>query len=114
VEQPRIQAALLERWDNPKPRPEGEMRSTFHVEVHKLLFVCGADLPHLEGELSRLGRHAEQPISAEALIAVGAKPEFARRFETIVNVPPLDEVSMSRIVRGVDWSRLSPPQEATA
>jgi hypothetical protein len=50
--------------------------------------------------------HAEQPVTPEALVAAGARPDWAGHLATIAHVAPLDEGTLSRIVPCVDFSQV--------
>ena len=55
--------------------------------------------------MTRLGRHAEQPVYAETLTAFGMMPDFAYRLRGIARVAPLDEETLARVVSWVDFRR---------
>jgi ATP-dependent Clp protease ATP-binding subunit ClpX len=102
VDGPEAQEALLHLWD------EGEhaVTSGLRLDVRTVLFVCGGAFPGLAEAVARLGRHPEQPLTAEALIASGVLPDFIGRLAAVARVAPLDEETLARIVPWVDFDRM--------
>jgi ATP-dependent Clp protease ATP-binding subunit ClpX len=77
------------------------------VDTSNILFTCGGTFVGLEEVIARRGRHPEQPLTADDLLAFGIAPSLVRCFRTIVRVPGLDEDSLRRIVAAVDLGRMA-------
>jgi ATP-dependent Clp protease ATP-binding subunit ClpX len=110
AEQPDAQDALLRLWH------EGisNALSKLPIDVRGMLFVCGGTFVGLDEAMVGLGRHPEQPVTIEALTAVGARADFVRSLAGIARVAPLDEASLAQIVDWVDFRRSDTLSGATA
>jgi ATP-dependent Clp protease ATP-binding subunit ClpX len=110
VEGQEAQEGLLRLWEGNavevvRGKP-GEVVSGLHLDVRRILFVCGGTFPRLDAAVARLGRQEEQPVSSEALVADGVRPDFAARLRAIARVDPLDDASVAHLIAGVDFRRL--------
>jgi ATP-dependent protease Clp ATPase subunit len=72
------------------------------IETDGILFVGGGEFAGLDDIIGRRGRHAEQPITNDDLIAFGMPAALANRFQCIFRIEPLDEGTMGRVVSFVD------------
>jgi ATP-dependent Clp protease ATP-binding subunit ClpX len=99
VDRPDAQHALLRLWQ------EGTCRLAegLQLAVRGILFVCGGTFAGLDEATARLGRHPEQPVGVEELMAVGVRSDWAACLTGIARVGPLDEESLVRIVQWVDF-----------
>jgi ATP-dependent Clp protease ATP-binding subunit ClpX len=99
AERQETQDALLRLWRENISHPiEG-----LQLAVGGIVFVCGGTFAGLEEAITRLGRHSEQPVTAEGLTAAGMQPDWAGCLSGIARVGPLDEESLVRIVHWVDF-----------
>jgi ATP-dependent Clp protease ATP-binding subunit ClpX len=104
VDRRATQEALLRLWEGGGSTPtDGPPR----VDVTHLLFLCGGEFAGLGAVIADLGRHPEQPITGDALLAVGAAPDLVQRLQLVLRVPPLDEETLARIVPWVDFDRMA-------
>ena len=104
VDRPATQGALTRLWEGGgSAATDGRLR----VEVTGLLFLCGGDFGGLDAAIAGLGRHPEQPISGDALLAFGADPDLVQRLRLVLRVPPLDEETLARAVPWVDLDRMA-------
>lgn len=77
------------------------------LNVPGILFLCGGSFPGFDKVRIGRGRHLEQPITVDDLLAFGVLPELARRFQAITAVAPLDDEEWVRIVSWVDFDGLA-------
>jgi len=68
------------------------------LDVERILFICGANGAGLDQIISTHGRHVEQPIMDNDLIAWGMLPNFVNRLHLALWWNPLDEETLVRIV----------------
>jgi ATP-dependent Clp protease ATP-binding subunit ClpX len=78
-----------------------------HIDGAGILFLCGGPFLGLDEIRIRRGRHLEQPITVDDLLAFGVLPELARRFQAIHTVPPLEDEELVRLVSWVDFDGLA-------
>jgi ATP-dependent Clp protease ATP-binding subunit ClpX len=104
VDDPATQKWLLQLWEG---RGGDSLWDRVQVDVTRLLFICGGVFAGLDAVIARLGRHPEQPIAPEALLALGMAPEMVRQLAVVVRVAPLDERTLGRIVSWVDLDRMA-------
>jgi ATP-dependent Clp protease ATP-binding subunit ClpX len=96
------QEALLRFW-------EGGDQCVFNglpFDIRAVLFVCGGTFAGIDQTAERLGRHPEQPVTGDALIASGVMADFVGRLAAVARVAPLDEGTLGRMVPWVDFSRM--------
>ncbi len=103
VDQRETQAALLQLLEDTQKHGTHHL----HVWVAGILFLCGGAFPALDEVRVKRGRHLEQPITVDDLLAFGVLPELARRFLAISAVAPLEEEELVRIVSWVDFNGLA-------
>src|SRR5258707_1346555 len=96
------QDALLTLWQQGVGGPVPGLQ----LDVHGILFVCGGTFAGLDEAIVRLGRHPEQPVTAQALRAVEVRAEWARALAAIARVPPLDEETLERIVDRLEFRKV--------
>jgi ATP-dependent Clp protease ATP-binding subunit ClpX len=77
-----------------------------HIDVSGPLFICGGEFSGLDALIARAGRHPEQPVTAEALLAFGMAPELVERLLAIERMPPLNEETLTRLVAWLDLDRM--------
>jgi ATP-dependent Clp protease ATP-binding subunit ClpX len=77
------------------------------LETGGILFLCGSGFPGLEEALAARGRHPEQPLTNEDLLAFGMQREFVRRVQAILPAAPLDEEALARLLGCVDMEQLT-------
>ncbi len=103
VDQRETQTALLQLLKGTQKHGTQDL----HIEVAGVLFLCGGVFAALDEVRMRRGRHLEQPITMDDLLAFGVLPELARRFLAISAVAPLEEEELVRIVSWVDFDGLA-------
>lgn len=101
VERAEAQEALVHLWQGPVV----ELVRGMQLAVRGILFICGGVFSGLHEGIVRSGRHPEQPITAEALVAGGARSEWVRLLAAVASVGSLDEETLTRMVAWVDFSR---------
>jgi ATP-dependent Clp protease ATP-binding subunit ClpX len=104
IDQRATQERLLQLWEGEEGDPRGLVP---HIDVARLLFICGGVFAGLDKAIARLGRHPEQPVTGETLEAFGMAPDLARRLRAIERVSPLDEETLVRCVPLVDLDRMT-------
>jgi ATP-dependent Clp protease ATP-binding subunit ClpX len=77
------------------------------LDVASILFICRGGFAGLDEQMVRRGRHPEQPITSEDLLALGVSLEFMRRVLAIVRVSALDEEIVVRLIASADLKRWS-------
>jgi ATP-dependent Clp protease ATP-binding subunit ClpX len=102
IDRPEAQEALLQVWQGQVAEPLGGLQ----FDSRGVLFVCGGAFAGLDECVARSGRHPEQPITAEALVAAGARPQWVSHLAAIARAWPLDDSALTRIVAWVDFSRV--------
>jgi ATP-dependent protease Clp ATPase subunit len=103
VDRPEAQEASLRVWQGHVCEPLGRLQ----FDIRGVLFVCGGTFAALDDDIARSGRHPEQPVPAEVLVAAGAHPEWVRHLAAIARAAPLDEGTLTRMVAWIDFSRVS-------
>jgi ATP-dependent protease Clp ATPase subunit len=102
------QEASLHLWQGQVVEPLGRLQ----FDIRGVLFVCGGTFTALDKGIACSGRNPEQPITAEALVAAGAQPQWIRHLAAIARAAPLDEETLTRMVAWIDFScRRSAPAE---
>jgi ATP-dependent Clp protease ATP-binding subunit ClpX len=101
TERQDIQDLLHTFWTGSIADPLGDLQ----LDARRVLFVCAGTFQGLDEAISALGRHPEQPVSAQALIASGASPRWAETLTAIARVRPLDEQTLTRLIGWVDFRR---------
>lgn len=102
VDRPEVQEALLQVWQRQVVEPIDRLQ----FNSRGVLFVCGGAFAELDKCIARSGRHLEQPVTAEALVEAGARPEWASHLAAIARAMPLDDETLTRMVDWVDFSRV--------
>jgi ATP-dependent Clp protease ATP-binding subunit ClpX len=98
---------LLERPVCTWPADSGRStRSRIQLDTANLLVVCGGGFTGLDALLARRGRHPEQEVMREDLIAFGMPAAVVQRLPVTVHVGPLGEEALVRIVSRVDLNGL--------
>jgi ATP-dependent Clp protease ATP-binding subunit ClpX len=83
------------------------------VETAGILFLLGDEFRGIDEGMARRGRHPEQPISSDDLLALGLVPErLIRRVAAIVRLEPLDEDTLTRLAAAVNLAALAPAAAA--
>jgi ATP-dependent protease Clp ATPase subunit len=72
------------------------------IDLAAILFIGGGAFTGLHEVMVRRGRHPEQPVTGDDLLASGMMPELARRCRVIAALAPLDEETLSRMASRVD------------
>jgi ATP-dependent protease Clp ATPase subunit len=107
VDRPETQERLLRLW--------GEKIHVLHADLRldlgNILFVCGGTFAGLDESDVGIDRHPEQPVTAQALKAIGMLPELLGQFGAIARVPPLEENTLKRLVGWVDFDRAGKEQD---
>ncbi len=104
VDQRATQEALLQWWERVA---SGTITRRLKIDVARLLFLCGGEFAGFDAVMTDMGRHPEQPITGDALLAFGVVPDLVRRLQVIERVAPLDEETVARVVSWVDFSRMA-------
>ncbi len=104
ADQRATQERLLQLWDGPVAE---FVDSRLTVDVTRILFVCGAEFAELDEAVTGTGRHRGQPVTGEALAALGMLPPFFARLRAVAPVTPTDEPTLARIVACVDFGRMA-------
>jgi ATP-dependent Clp protease ATP-binding subunit ClpX len=102
IDQLPTQDALLQWWQDGVWEMHG-----LQLDSARLLFLCGGEFAGLDRTVAGLGRHPEQPITGDALLTYGVRPELVRRLQAIVRVAPLEEATLARVMGWVDFDRSS-------
>ncbi len=76
------------------------------LDIRNVLFVCGGAFTGLREASAASGRHPEQPVTADGLVAFGARPEWVRHLRAIACAAPFDVESLGRIAACLDFRRL--------
>jgi ATP-dependent Clp protease ATP-binding subunit ClpX len=100
VDERAAQEALLRLW-------ESRFNPHLRIDVTRPLFLLGGAFAGLDAVLTGMGRHPEQPVTAEALLEFGVAPEVVRRLEVIVRVAPLEDATLARVLPWVDFDRMA-------
>jgi ATP-dependent Clp protease ATP-binding subunit ClpX len=103
VDRRETQEALLRLRDRQVLGVVGDLE----IDIRHILFVCGGTFAGLNDAIARLGRHPEQPVTGDALIACGVLPELVGRLGLIARVAPLDEETLTRMVPWVDLAGMT-------
>jgi ATP-dependent Clp protease ATP-binding subunit ClpX len=101
AERPDTQDALFRLWQQRDCEPATGLR----VSVSGVLFVCGGSFANIDEAIAHSGRHVEQPVRVEDLTAAGVRPDWAGCLTSIARVAPLNERSLVRIVKWIDFDR---------
>jgi ATP-dependent Clp protease ATP-binding subunit ClpX len=104
VDQTETQTALLHLLENGW---RDDLRHRLRLDAGGILVLCGGPFEGLEETRVGRGRHPEQPITADVLVAFGVLPELARRFQAVIEVAPFGEGELVRILDGLDLKRLA-------
>ena len=102
VDRPQAQATLLHLWQGHVVEPLARLQ----FDIRGVLFVCSGTFAGLDDAIAQSGRHPEQPVTADALIAAGARPEWVRHLVAIARAAPLDEQTLKRMAACVDFNRV--------
>ena len=103
IDHPGARQLLMDLQAGRLDAPLQELR----FEVDGILFLCGGVFEGLDESMARRGRHPQQPILADDLIAFGIPADLANRFRTIVRIEPLDEETIVRVVSCASLARIS-------
>ena len=98
---PETQEALLQLWQGQIGAP----LSKTDFDSRGILFVCGGEFVGLEEHIAHSGRNPDQPVTAEALVAAGARLKWVNELTAIALAFPLDEATWTRVVGWVDFGR---------
>jgi ATP-dependent Clp protease ATP-binding subunit ClpX len=109
VDRREAQEALLRLWDRQviEVREGADVAQGIKIDIRNILFVCGGTFAGLDDAIVRLGRHPEQPVTGDALIACGVLPDLIGRLGAFARVAPFDEEMLTRIVPWVDLSGMA-------
>jgi ATP-dependent Clp protease ATP-binding subunit ClpX len=86
---------------------EKALPSGLQIEVACILFVCLGPFIGLNEQLIRQGRHPEQPIASDDLLAFGVLPDFVRRLRAVIRLSPPDEETVMRLTASADLQRFA-------
>jgi ATP-dependent Clp protease ATP-binding subunit ClpX len=101
VDRPEAAEPLLRLWDGWAAVP-----GPLSPDPAAILFVCGGTFAGLDEVIAHLGRHPEQPVTGDVLVAWGLLPELVMHLQSIARVAALDEDTLARILPCVDFSRM--------
>jgi hypothetical protein len=90
--------------------PVVSVADRLEIDTRQVLFICGGIFAGLDQSIARSGRHAEQPITGDVLIAYGAQPEWVGQLCAIARVTPMDDQAVARIAAGFDFKRFERSQ----
>lgn len=113
VDQPEAQEhlrRLLERTVRHVPLQSGRKhpaQQSIQIDTNNILCLCGGTFPGLAQATVRGGRHPEQPVTGDDLIAWGLSAQMVRRATAIVEVAPLDEETLLCLVSGVNFVEMT-------
>src|SRR5262249_46924348 len=102
IDQPDVQQSLPNLLDG----VTNDLLRRLNLDSANVLFICGGTFIGLDSVIARRGRHLEQPVTDDDLLAFGLIPELVSRFQVIVRVAPLDEETLVCIAPAVDWKFL--------
>jgi ATP-dependent Clp protease ATP-binding subunit ClpX len=77
------------------------------MEAAGILFLWGGQFAGLDEVLARRGRHPEQPVTGEDLLAFGLTPELVDRVGAVIRLEPLGEGLLVRLVSAVNLDYLA-------
>jgi ATP-dependent Clp protease ATP-binding subunit ClpX len=100
MDRPEAQEALLRLWQGQVANVGG-----LTLDLRGILFICGGTFAGLEDAIARLGRHPEQRVTADTLLATGARPEWVWQLRAIARTAPLDEETLTRMAAWADFHR---------
>jgi ATP-dependent Clp protease ATP-binding subunit ClpX len=104
------QENLLRLWQGTIPTTVGGIP----LDTRGVLFVCDGTFGNLEDTIVRMGRHVEQPITADLLVAAGARADWVGQLTAIARMHSLDDETLTRIVQAVDFKRIDFPSPASS
>ncbi len=110
VDQPEVQEASLQAWQQQVVELAGQLR----FDIRGVVFVCGGTFAELDEAVARSGRHLEQPVTTEALVAAGAGPQWVRHLAAIARAQPLDEETLTRMAAWIDFTRVDRELESAS
>jgi ATP-dependent Clp protease ATP-binding subunit ClpX len=99
-----VQQDLLKVMDG---RMSNALPHGLHMDTADILFLCGGRFEGLDEVIARRGRHPEQPVDGEDLLAFGMIPDLVRRLQAVVRLAPLDDETLVRLASWVDLKGLS-------
>ncbi len=102
IDRREAQEALLNLWD----ANATDIVPKVKMDIRKILFICGGAFAGIEETATRMGRHAEQPVTGEILMALGVLPSLVGHLQSIARVAPLDEETLGRMIPWVDLGRV--------
>jgi ATP-dependent Clp protease ATP-binding subunit ClpX len=97
-----IQGALLSLWR----RQAIDITSDLRLDIQRILFICGGKFDGLDEVIARSGRHPEQPLTPDALIAFGAHQEWVRQLGVVARAAPMEDYALARMAACVDFRRI--------
>jgi ATP-dependent Clp protease ATP-binding subunit ClpX len=103
ADQPGVPQPLLELLDG----ASADLPHGLPMDTTQILFICGGRFAGLDEVLARRGRHPEQPLTGEDLVAFGMSAELVRRLPVLVRLGPLEEETLVRVVSAVDLKALA-------
>jgi ATP-dependent Clp protease ATP-binding subunit ClpX len=72
------------------------------IKVTPILFIGGGTFVGLDQMMARQGRHPEEPITRDDLLAYGLHPDLVSRFQAVVRLAPLNEETLIRLAAWED------------
>jgi ATP-dependent Clp protease ATP-binding subunit ClpX len=102
VDQPKTQEASLHLWEG----RVSERVTRLGLDLRGVFFVCGGAFDGLDEAIVRAGRHREQPLTADALVAAGVSQPWVRHLAAIARAAPLDDEALTGIMAWIDFSRV--------
>jgi ATP-dependent Clp protease ATP-binding subunit ClpX len=97
-----VQDVLVQLWQG----HIGDAVSRLQIAMQSILFICGGEFAGLDELITSSGRHSEQPITDDTLVAFGARPEWVRHLRFMARAAPLDEETLARIAVWTDFRRM--------
>ncbi len=79
-----------------------DVPSPLQIDASSILFICRGAFAGLDGQMVQRGRHPEQPITNDDLLAWGATPQFLQLVRAVVRISPLDEATVVRLIASAD------------
>lgn len=104
IDQPEVQPSVRRLFDG---LLSNLLPTGLQMETADILIICGASFVGLDEAIARRGRHPDQPIMGDDLLAVGLIPDLVDRFPFIVRLAPLDEQALLRLAQSADLKALS-------
>jgi ATP-dependent Clp protease ATP-binding subunit ClpX len=104
ADEPNVQGPLLQLLKGKLSLP---LLQRLQMELADILFIYGGTFIGLDQVMARRGRHQEQRVTNDDLVAFGMLPELVGQVQVIAEVASLDEETLVRTVSAVELECLT-------